>query len=224
MDPMICSAMVSSALREVEHPELLADVLGHGGAVGHGDLALVLLGGVVHLRFVAVEVVRGVQELVPVELLVALALGLVLGLGLGGRYGVGVGEDLVVLLLPLLQDGVDLHLLLDPLLELERRQLQQLDVLDLLRGELLLEGLLLLEVEHGRGGQRAVAGRADTAGGAAGVRASASSAARSRQAARNRSYHSAPNRRVSGARRKSGRRMPRREPCPMAGRQSSARS
>ena len=62
------------------------------------------------------------------------------------------GRELLGDFLALFEKRVDLHLLLDPLLELERRELQQLDVLDLLRRELLLERLLLLEVEHVRVG------------------------------------------------------------------------
>ncbi len=132
---------------EVQKRELLLELLGEGLVRRHGAVAILLVPAVARLGVVAVHVVGVVEEVLHVEVLFLLGLQFVFHLL--GRCVELFFLALLLLALALFEKGVFLKLILDALLQLEGVQLQQFDVLNLLRRKLLLQLLLLFEFQCG---------------------------------------------------------------------------
>jgi len=96
-----------------------------------GALAVVIVGAVVGVGLVAVQVVAIVQEVFNVELLLLRGFELVFHLVLG-RIELLLFSPFF-LVEPLFDEWIFFQFLLDSLLQVQRIQLQQLNVLDLLR-------------------------------------------------------------------------------------------
>ena len=130
--------------REVLQRKLLPKMLDQRLCGRNGQFP-VLFPAVVDARLVAVHVLGIVEQFAPVVLLVEVPLAFRLG-----RLLRNILRGFGSLGRCVFQQGILFHLCLDALFECKRRQLQQLDILYLLRRQLLLEPLCLLEIQHDR--------------------------------------------------------------------------